>query len=152
MKEEGRGSFRGLMDSVYSRYDRFVTNSSGSYSEELNSRADALGDGSEHTLAYYEGLKTDPMAGLSQSDMADIERWMTASESLPDTVEEEVSASDQKLIDRWMERSENLDVDMTEPVGFLSRISAAWNSMFEARYERKLREFESRRMRRNKGR
>lgn len=127
---EGRNGLLRLLDGLYESAQDALGLRNKSYSDVLNQKADALGDGPEHTLAYYENLQEDPMKGLSESDLRQINEWMKASENLSsDAGTVELTNRDKADIQRWMKRSENLPLELEGSKGILDGLASAWDDL-----------------------
>ena len=143
MSEE-RNVIRRVLDGLYASVQNALDNSSKSFEEVLNAKADALGDGPEHTLAYYENLKVDPLKGLSSKDLNQIELWMETSENLRVDGIDTLTDRDKADIERWMQRSENLPLELESTSGILDSFVEAWDDLCSRKYMRDLETLEKR--------
>jgi len=144
MSEE-RNVIRRVLDGLYASVQNALDNSSKSFEEVLKAKADALGNGPEHTLAYYENLQVDPLRGLSSRDFNQIELWMKASENLSvDDGIDTLSDRDKADIERWMQRSENLPLELESTSGILDSFVEAWDDLCGRKYMRDLETLEKR--------
>lgn len=139
-----RNSFLRLLDGLSNSIQNALGGNK-SYSDVLNARADALGDGPEHTLAYYENLMVDPLEGLSESDLRQINQWMKDSENLElNAGDAELTNRDKADIQKWMKRSQNLPLELEESKGLLDGLASVWDDVCSRWYMFGLENYEKR--------